>query len=384
MYLEIAFAMGLGFLVSIKATHRASFLVTLAALGVIEEAVALTFTRAGLVTLALALVIVGTVTWRREGFDRRTGGVAVLAAVLGIGLLSSRSAEMLRLRMTSETQKSWFSAAFEAPRSLMLGTGQVADVPVVVTNIGRAPWESTTLDPVRLSYHWIAPDSDDVIWWEGDRTVFAGPVRPGQRISVSARVRAPQHSGRYRLMWDIEQEHRLWFSAEPDAQIAWTTVEVTGPSTALPATTGPRHVPETGVRPGRSVLWGAALRMSAAHPLLGVGPDNYRLLYGQYASIARADPRVHSNDMYLELLAGTGLLGLTAALWVGVRVTRSCRTALQVSAAATGVVAACAAIAVHGVVDSFLGFTGTYIAIATALGTVLAIAQQNRLHAHRI
>ena len=39
----------------------------------------------------------------------------------------------------------------------------------------------------------------------------------------------------------------------------------------------------------------------AAHPLLGVGPDNYRLSYGPWRASPDPDPGVDSNNMYLEV-----------------------------------------------------------------------------------
>ena len=54
-------------------------------------------------------------------------------------------------------------------------------------------------------------------------------------------------------------------------------------------------------------------------PWLGVGPDNFRLVYGDYSRLARADPRVHSNNMYLEVAgrrgAGGWALCLAWLLW---------------------------------------------------------------------
>jgi O-antigen ligase len=69
-------------------------------------------------------------------------------------------------------------------------------------------------------------------------------------------------------------------------------------------------------RPRRLVLWRAAARMFAAHPLAGVGPDNFRLAYGSYAGLVGADQRTHSNNMYLEMLAGGGLLVAAAFGWL--------------------------------------------------------------------
>jgi O-antigen ligase len=184
-------------------------------------------------------------------------------------------------------------------------------------------------------------------------------------------------------MWDLEQRNRLWFSTEPNAVLSLTEAHVTGSSSALPKTSGPSHVPAAAVRPGRSVLWQAAWRIFVAHPVLGIGPDNYRLSYGDYVTVPKADPRVHSNNMYLELLTGTGALGLACAVWIGVRIARRSAGAVRGSPARAGIAAACAAIAVHGLVDSFLGFTGTYIAIAVALG-LAASAGRHAGHAHRV
>jgi len=121
------------------------------------------------------------------------------------------------------------------------------------------------------------------------------------------------------------------------------------------------------------VLWRAAARMIADRPFFGVGPDNYRLLYGSYAGIVPSDPRVHSNNMYLEVLAGGGLAGGLAFAWLVWRAARGLRDARRRAVrpheamAVAGVAAACAAIALHGTLDSFLSFTPTYVLIAVTL-----------------
>ena len=45
----------------------------------------------------------------------------------------------------------------------------------------------------------------------------------------------------------------------------------------------------------------------------GVGPDNDRLQYGKYLGARRWDTHVYSNNLYLEILTGSGILGLEAA-----------------------------------------------------------------------
>ena len=126
------------------------------------------------------------------------------------------------------------------------------------------------------------------------------------------------------------------------------------------------------------------MRMWSERPLFGVGPDNFRLLYGRYASLRTADPRIHSNNMYVEVMAGTGLVGFAAFLWLGIRSARSTLHAARAHALGYGIAAACLACAVHGLVDSFLSFTGTYILIAVVFGLASASAQGDERHAHRV
>jgi O-Antigen ligase len=384
MYLEIAFAVGIGLLVSLDPDRPIRQFVLIAALALVVEAIVFTFTRAGLLTVALSLAIGGASQWMRHGFGRTTRAVCVLAIIAAIELLSSRSLEMLALRLTTEGQGRWFSAVFEVPSRVTLDTRTPIDIPITVTNTGRATWDSDAAEPIKLSYHWVAEDSEEVIAWEGIRTLFDQPIRPGETVSLTPQVGGPGKPGRFRLMWDIEQEHRLWFSTEPDAYIAFSSGVVTGPVTTTRIGAGPSRIPRMAVRPGRMVLWGAAWRMFLERPFLGIGADNYRLRYGQYSTIKEADPRVHSNSMYFEVLAGTGLLGAAAFLWLGAVQARAAIEALASSPIGVGIAAACAAIAVHGLVDSFMSFSGTYILMAVALGLASASARERGRRAHRI
>ena len=117
----------------------------------------------------------------------------------------------------------------------------------------------------------------------------------------------------------------------------------------------------------------AALRMAAAHPLLGVGPDNFRLVYGSVAGLPHADPRTHSNNMYLEILAGGGIAAAGAFAWFVWRAAGSFMRIGGRGPVPSGVAAAGAAIAVHGLVDSFLSFAPIYIVFAMTLGFAAAI-----------
>lgn len=378
MYLEVVFAFGLGLML---AEHDASRHLRVAAvflaLVVIADGVVVTFTRAGLLTMALSAAFIGAMRAAARGFD---GGVRLVAAV-GVVVAAlvgvSYSAESIWLRATTEGQATWYRAAFDAPAALALRTGENAVVPVDISNTGRITWDSQASPPILLSYHWRPADGDRFVTFDGARTPLVSRVEPGQTARVRARLRPPRQPGRYRLEWDLVQEGRLWFSTEPGAPHVLTSVVVDGPPGDAPpfAALPP---PKPTVRPGRGALWRAAVRMIATHPLLGVGPDNFRLAYGDYAGIAGADPRTHSNNMYLEMLAGGGLLVGAAFAWLLWRAAGSAAASLRgpaSSAAAAGVAAALLAIVVHATVDSFLSFAPTYVLFSLTLGCAAACAR---------
>src|SRR5262249_42163937 len=157
-------------------------------------------------------------------------------------------------------------------------------VPIRLANTGRLTWDSFDDPPILVSYHWRPADGDRFVTFEGVRTAFASRVGPGATAAVEARVRPPRQPGRYRLERDGVQEGRLWFSTEPGAAHPMSRVVLAGDAgDAPPIPTLPP--PKRTVRPGRFTLWRAAAGMIGAHPILGVGPDNFRLAYGRYAGI---------------------------------------------------------------------------------------------------
>jgi len=325
-----------------------------------------------------------------RGVDIGARAVAALAIVVGALFVSSRSAQSLWLRLTTEGQSSWYRAAIAAPPDVELPTGRMALVPVAITNTGRLAWDPAGDPPVVLSYHWLPADGDRFVSFEGARTSFADRVEPGTTAVVNARVVAPRQPGRYRLEWDLTQEGRLWFSTEPGAVRRMSRAVVAGQSAdaAALATIAP---PKPTMRPGRFELWRAAARIVAAHPFIGIGPDNFRLAYGRYAGIAMADTRTHSNNMYLEMLTGGGLLAGVAFAWLAWRaagcVAAGLRGALERGGtAAIGVAAAALAIALHATVDSFLSFAPTYVLFSLTLGCAVACARgvETGLDAHRV
>lgn len=115
--------------------------------------------------------------------------------------------------------------------------------------------------------------------------------------------------------------------------------------------------PETGTGRTRMDVWQAGLRMALAHPLLGVGPDNFRLLYAEYAEEVWREPDLsHPHNLLLDTWLRVGLAGLVGYLALLGRALRAAWRRAQgrpgwERALGAGVAAALAAGSAHGLVD---------------------------------
>lgn len=125
----------------------------------------------------------------------------------------------------------------------------------------------------------------------------------------------------------------------------------------IPQLAGRLSLGATGVI--RINLWRASLEMIREHPLWGVGLDNFLYAYrGRYIfNAAWADPNLnHPHNLFLDLTARLGLIGLIAGLALFGQLLRLIwRLPARVPPAslpiAAGLVAACAYALAHGLVD---------------------------------
>jgi hypothetical protein len=195
-------------------------------------------------------------------------------------------------------------------------------------------------------------------------TALPRDVVPGETIQVPVEINTPEEPGRYILVIELFDEELSWFSEKGVVPLlVQTDVE--------PLTTRSVNRIDLSAIYQRKAnsdaltmavprldLWNAALRMFMAHPL-GIGPDNFRLEYGKYLYASRWNTSLYANNLYLELLTGSGLLGLAAfGLILAVRTWRVEPMSLAV-----------AVFLVHGLVDYFLMTTPIYFAFWILLGS---------------
>jgi hypothetical protein len=335
-------------------------------------AILLTYSRGALLGALAATALL----WGLVRSSRLIWLVAAFA-VVAAGILVAEPA--FRWRASSEGDRSWSLAEIEPElEELHLSTGALGETDVTVRNVGKLTWESTGTRPFHLSYRWFrsAGEALEPIPIEGERTPLASPLAPGKEAEIRARVRAPRTAGSYVLIWDMVHEHTTWFS-DKVGMGAPVHVVVGGVSTQglRPAREIKRRLSESSYRPGRRELWGLALELFRSRPLLGVGPDNFRWLYGEAAGRKTWDERVYSNSLYLELLATVGLVGFGAfAVLASSALFRLSRRVASLEAAVLA--ASLSGFLVHGIFDYLLAFTPIYLAFFVLLGAASAVMRE--------
>jgi O-antigen ligase len=373
-------------------TSRATWSRALLGAGLGAEIVTLVLTvsrtGAAVVEVVLGVMILASIT-RRQTLVARASLVAVIGLPLVMVLAVARQ-PILLLHLTSETVQNWYRVDYSTPGTVTAHAGEAAIVPVRLENMGDRVWSASGANPFALSYHLTQPDGTTVTY-DGPRTSFPVDVPPGGALDLQAQVVAPQTPGTYLVEWDEVQEHVTWFSwaGSPvavtylkvgDAQAANDHAAVIQPTTP-PATVVPPP-------PARLDQWRTALRMVRERPLLGVGPDNFRWVYGDFAGLPSWDTGGHANSVYVEFLADTGLLGLALFLWLAWRLlstsSRSIVTPHQPLADAVDTqwiwrlafVASLCAWFLHGLLDYFYEPLPTNLAFWLLAGLALAAAEQ--------
>jgi hypothetical protein len=91
-------------------------------------------------------------------------------------------------------------------------------------NAGTATWRSVGADGLQVSYHWLDLHGNAIVW-DGTRSPLPHPIAPGASSEVAVEVVAPRAPGRYRLRFDLVEEHHFWLS-EIGADVLDIEVEV--------------------------------------------------------------------------------------------------------------------------------------------------------------
>jgi hypothetical protein len=375
-YLEMAVPLMLALAVSSSWRAGRGPAMAMAALATVS--VILTLTRSGILLLALLYGGLLLLSWRCRQWKPLFVPAAVALLVWSATVIwLFVGSDLFRTRFTTENDLNWYNAVYEAPFFLNLEAGESAEVGIAVFNSGRATWTPAGEQAYALGYRWLDGSGRPLAETGHWEAALPHEVRPGESVRITTTITAPPAAGDYAIHWGMLQRHILWFHHRgvPDAL---TQIQVGAPATpqgslGMMLTSAP-EVPAMPVTVPRRQLWQAAAQMIAERPLLGHGPDNFRRLYGRYLELSEADERIHANNLYLELMATTGLAGTLAFAWLlwfclnplarllfmaplPPRAAEGSVAAFTTHLLPVALAASLAAFFGHGLSDYFLGFT---------------------------
>jgi hypothetical protein len=296
----------------------------------------------------------------------RTTFAFQLAFVCTALFVLSLIAQPFIFRRFQVAEASTFGAEFEMEfNQLRLRPGERNDITFHIKNVSPNTWFASKEIPFTVSYRWYDTERLTYVPTPHNFHVIPAPVRPQDTVTVRTTFVTPNAPGRYLLSWDISRSGRAWFSAngsfpglvEVDVE---SNAEGRSGRTDLSRWYEPDRSRLIVADPPiyRMHLWKAALQIWWQHPIVGIGPDNFRLVYGRYLGLTDWNSNVRSDSLYLELLADSGVIGLLA---FGLMISRSQRIPAA-PALALGI------FLLHGIVDAFLMTTSIYFAFWILLG----------------
>ncbi len=358
----------------------AAGLLTLAAL-------LLTFSRAALASTLLLSLGMGILLLRRKSPEQR--GMARLwlgtaGATLGLLILLAATNPGFRLRLRTEDDRTWYRAQLTVPQALELQGNQTVRLPVSLANRSVFTWQSQGPVPVHLGARWEDPTTGQVL--QEMRWPFPRRVPPQEPLTMTVPLAAPDlPPGRYRLVWDLVQEGVTWFGEKGSRPAVTQVILRRGGAAASGEKGWSNGSPQETVRPlpipPRRVLWGIGVRILAEHPWLGVGMDNFRLIYGRYLGAAEWNRTIHTNNWALEMLVSLGLLGsLPFFVWLALLLLELARTVRAPGSTALELALAggLATFLLHGLLDFFLLFNATALLFWLLVGLWTATKGMDR------
>jgi putative inorganic carbon (hco3(-)) transporter len=129
-----------------------------------------------------------------------------------------------------------------------------------------------------------------------------------------------------------------------------------------------RYRAESIIEPGQNEtrlnLWRTAVRVAEDHPILGVGEDNWDLVFDRYRVDGYYDTTVHPHSDYLTVLVSSGVPGLLAflSMWV-IAMVSGFRTAIRARNRVARATALAATFSLMGLMIGavFQNYYGTFI-----------------------
>ncbi len=367
--------------------HPAWKYAALVMLGTQGVALALTYSRGALGATIVAVVVA---TWCTRNLPWTGRGKLALAGCLVILLGGTAYLISVRYQSAGDVSPAVKRIAYyglEAGKSIeTLVPGQCYRQRIALQNKSPNEWRCGEYG---IGYRWHRVDGN-----QGSApqvgAEFSRDLPPASTAEVPVALNTPADPGEYLLIWFVFRNAGTLEELKESYSPAILCVIDPAPSGAgapAPSETARRYLGAINEErrslngtlvPGRWELWSAALRMFRERPLLGIGPDNFRLLKWKHMEVPKGDETILANSIYLELLSGTGILGLASFLWLLWAAGRCALAEIRSGGPSSGFVSGYFGIAYlaglmsHGFVDYFLKFTPTFLVFWLVLGLLCA------------
>lgn len=259
-----------------------------------------------------------------------------------------------------------------------MGQGQEYTARIRITNTSDGVWEKSGDDYVAYSYKWInypERERQDVRY---QITNLPKDMAPGDTVEMDVAFFTPDIPGRYILVIEPFKSHVGAFSGANTPPLVIPLELAGGVSRTFPITESAAEFVEAAEvlpTPDRSVLWRAAWGVWKDHPILGVGPGQFRKVYSDYSDNLAPDEHLETHNIFLEALANTGVAGLAAiifllasAIWYQFLLVRNRSLNDGMRLLSLGLLAALVAYVTHGMLDFFLWQNGVTFLFFTLLG----------------
>ncbi len=406
-FLSVSFCASLALMIFAGAARSRTWSSILMGFALLQAgALVLTFSRGA---LGATIIAVLAAAWGAGSFIRlvraRIAVMASLAVLLG-GVMVSCLAH--RQGVDTEKRSASYKLGAEEDLRYLVPAHTYAEV-VGVRNNSHQPWARWEYG---VGYRWYNLSSRQNSPLQTG-AIFPQDIKPARQVEVQASLTTPSQPGEYLLIWFIFRgsanvsEVKDSYSpavlcivgAAVDARQGLSSTAVR----YARAIRQERRDLGSAYNPGRLQLWSAALRMFARHPVLGSGPDSFRLLKRKYMTPPQGDETILANSLYLETLSDSGIVGLICLLYLiwefgrhiykripspdafqprqaddptsGTRPMIATRMPIQRIINCFGY-AYLAGFLAHGLVDYFLKFTPTFLLFWLVLGWVCAIGRK--------
>ena len=386
MYLELMMPLALMFGLwcvgreksNVRRRREAAVLLLVAAVMVVQV---FTFTRSALVATPLSL-IAGAWMAVAFGYRRRIFGFLVLAAVLlavtlGVSvLLSNKVASRLDITESEPLYGAEYTL-LDFPSQIPLDS--IGTARINIRNTGSIDWSSDENEGVLIGYRWVSYPGMEL--YDVPEYIISSPtavVPPGGDLVFQTDFATPRDNGRYVLVFELAKTHIGWFSSAGPAPLIMPLEFIDGKSRpfAISETADSFKAGDPAAETAsRSMLWPAGLKTLRANLLLGVGPDQFRKRYAEYAPEIPREERLRTHNILLEPTATTGIVGLAAMLFllarmvqVQFRLTRNRSQSGGARLVSLALFIISVAYITHGMLDYFLWQTGVAFMFFIVLG----------------